>query len=56
MQDTMERERDKMLKFGAVKQFSSPWASPVVLVEKKNEDVRFYVDFCKWQYNIQCLE
>ena len=43
----MERELDNRLKLGVLQPSSSPWASPVVLVEKKKDDVRFCVDFRK---------
>ena len=47
MRDKVKEEIDKMLKLGAIQSSSSPWASPVVLVEKKNGDVRFCVDYRK---------
>ena len=47
MKDTVRQEINKMLKLGAIKPSSSPWASPVVLVKKKDGCVPFCVDYCK---------
>ena len=47
MRETMKKELDKMLELGVVQPSASPWASPVVLVEKKDGDVRFCVDYRK---------
>ena len=47
MRDTVRKEIDKMLALGAIQPSSSPWASPVVLVEKKDGDVCFCVDYRK---------
>ena len=35
------------MKLGAIKHSSSPWALPVVLVEKKDGSIHFSVDYRK---------
>jgi hypothetical protein len=30
-----------------IKEFDSPWSSPVVIVRKKNAGIRFFVDYMK---------
>ena len=39
------KECEDMLKKGVIRDSKSPWSSPVVLVTKKNGDVRFCVDY-----------
>ncbi len=43
--ESMKTELDKMLELGITRPSSSPWASPVVLAEKKDGGVRFCVDY-----------
>ncbi|XP_065438320.1 uncharacterized protein LOC135981052 [Chrysemys picta bellii] len=43
----LEREVNDMLALGVIQPSSSPWASPVVLVPKKDGSIRFCVDYRK---------
>ena len=45
--EVVKKEIDRMLTQGIVQPSHSPWASPIVLVEKKDGDVRFCVDYRK---------
>jgi hypothetical protein len=38
---------DDMQRHGVIEESDSPWSSPVVLVKKKNGELRFYVDYRK---------
>ena len=46
-QTFINEEVQRMLDNGLIKESSSPWASPVVLVTKKNGKKRFCVDYRK---------
>ena len=43
--DIVRIEIDKMLASGAIRPSQSPWASPIVLVKKKDGTTRFCIDF-----------
>ena len=45
LQPELDKELDAMLEQGAIEPGQSPWASPVVLVRKKDGTVRFCVDY-----------
>lgn len=47
VQKSIHNELDMMLKDGTVESLTSPWASPIVLVRKKDQTYRFCVDFRK---------
>lgn len=44
MLDKLHEELDKMLKLGVVRPSRSSWASPIVMVRKSNNEVRFCFD------------
>ena len=47
MREVVKKEIDKMLELGIIQPSASPRASPVVLFEKKDGEVRFCVDYRK---------
>ena len=50
----MQSHLQDMLKVGAIQKSVSPWASPVVLVHKKDSSLRFCIDLRK--LNLQTIK
>ncbi len=47
LKDTVKDEISTMLKLGVIEPSESPYASPIVLVKKKDTSIRFCIDFRK---------
>ena len=45
--EKVKKHLQEMLDIGAIHRSTSPWASPVVLVCKKDGSLRFYIDLRK---------
>ena len=45
--DEVRNHLKEMIEVGAIHKSSSPWASAVVLVRKKDDSLRFCIDLCK---------
>lgn len=45
LESKVDQEVDEMLDKGVIQPTVSPWNSPIVLVRKKNNDIRFCVDY-----------
>ena len=43
----LQKHLQEMLEIGAIRRSNSPWASPVVLVQKKDGGLRFSIDLRK---------
>ena len=43
--EVIKKEIEKGLKLGIIRPLSSSWASPIILVIKKDGSIRFYVDY-----------
>ena len=47
LQDTVKAEVEKMLQHSVIRESSSPWSSPIVMIKKKDGSWRFCVNFRK---------
>lgn len=47
MQKHIDRELQELLELGVIERANSPWASPIVMVRKKDDSYRFCIDYRK---------
>ena len=45
--DVSERQIADMLEKGIIRELTSPWSSPIILVKKENGEMRFCIDYRK---------
>ena len=45
--EVLKKELDRMLEIGVIRASTSPWASPLVMVDKKDGEIRLCVDYRK---------
>ncbi|KAG2211528.1 hypothetical protein INT45_007797 [Circinella minor] len=45
--ENLKKKLDRLLEMGVIRPCSSPWSSPILMVRKKNNEMRLVVDFRK---------
>src|SRR5207248_1516286 len=45
--EVMKKEIKKLLEIGWIRKLKGPWSSPVVMVKKKDREIRFCMDYRK---------
>ena len=52
----VEKEIEMILKEGIIEAANSEWASPIMIIKKKDDTICLYVDYCKLNVDTsQCL-